>query len=265
MPELPEVQTIVNGLEFYIIKKQIDQIDEYREGTIVTHCHSKEYGEVRKIERQGKYIIIKTLEAFKIIIHLGMTGKLIYAPCVEGMSDHCRAEIVFTDGSRIFFDDVRTFGKIHIFKIDDKFTAFEKMGVEPLSDCLNPSYLSEKLKNRKAPIKNLLMNQHVIAGLGNIYAMEILHRCRIDPRKISRALTKKQIVEIVKQTKIVLKQAIENNGTSVSDYRRVEDKKGEFQNFLRVYQKKHCNCGTAIKRIKMAGRSTYYCPLCQIF
>lgn len=263
MPELPEVQTIVNGLKSHIIKKQISQINEYRKGTIVTHCNGIEYGVVKKLERRGKYIIIKTSEAFKIIIHLGMTGKLIYNPRADKMSNHCRAEIIFTDGSKILFDDVRTFGKIHIFRIDDKVTAFEKMGVEPLSDSLNPAYLSEKLKNRKAPIKNLLMDQHFLAGLGNIYTMEILHRCRIDPRKKSGALSKQETEKIVRQTKIVLKQAMDHNGTSVSDYRQVEDKKGEFQNFLRVYQKKHCNCGTAIKRIKMAGRSTYFCPECQ--
>ncbi|MEJ2627065.1 MAG: zinc finger domain-containing protein, partial [bacterium] len=128
---------------------------------------------------------------------------------------------------------------------------------------LNYAYLSEKLKNRKAPIKNLLMNQGIVAGLGNIYVSEILHRSHVDPRRISGKLNKKEVEEIIKQTKLVLKEAITHNGTSVSDFRQIEDKKGEFQNFLRVYKKEYCNCGAAIQRIKMAGRSTYFCPRCQ--
>jgi len=263
MPELPEVQTIINGLESHIIEKQISQIRECRKGTVVSHCPVDEFGQVNTLERRGKYIIIATSKEIKIIIHLGMTGKLIYKSGAEVKPSHCRAEIIFTDGERIFFDDVRTFGKIHIFRIDDTVTALETMGVEPLTDFLNVHYLSDKLKNRKAPIKNVLMNQHIVAGLGNIYAMEILHRSHIDPTKESGILNKKEIKEIVQQTKIVLKEAMVHNGTSVSDYRSIEDQKGEFQNFLRVYRKERCRCGTNIKKIKMAGRSTYFCPECQ--
>jgi len=263
MPELPEVQTIVDGLKFYIIEKQISQIKECRKGTVVTHCPVNEFGTIDSLERRGKYIIIKTTEEVKIIIHLGMTGKLIYIPEAVVVPSHCRAEIIFTDQGRIYFDDVRTFGKIHVFRSNDTVTALENMGVEPFSDAFNAEYLSTKLKQRKAPIKNVLMNQHIVAGLGNIYVMEILHRSHIVPRKESKNLNRQEIKEIVKQTKIVLKEAMVHNGTSVSDYRSIEDKEGEFQNFLRVYQKDRCSCGAGIKRIKMAGRSTYFCPECQ--
>ncbi|MFO7890500.1 MAG: bifunctional DNA-formamidopyrimidine glycosylase/DNA-(apurinic or apyrimidinic site) lyase [bacterium] len=263
MPELPEVQTIVNGLKSHIIKKQISQIRQCRKGTVVSHCHVDEFGQINTLKRRGKYIIITTSKEIKIIIHLGMTGKLIYTIEADVKPSHCRAEIIFTDGGRIFFDDVRTFGKIHLFRINDTVTALENMGVEPLSDSFDVEYLSTKLKQRKAPIKNMLMNQHIVAGLGNIYAMEILHRSHIDPRTRSKDLSTQEITEIVKQTKTVLKEAMMYNGTTVSDYRQIEDKKGEFQNFLRVYQKERCNCGTGIKRIKMAGRSTYFCPECQ--
>ncbi len=263
MPELPEVQTIVNGLQSHIKEKQIRKINEYRKGTIVPHCEINEFGKVTSLDRRGKYIILHTSQAVKIIIHLGMTGKLIFKKRHEKSPSHCRAEIVFSDRSRIFFDDVRTFGKIHLFRVDDQVLSFKNMGVEPLSDSLNAEYLSKKLKHRKAPIKNMLMNQYIVAGLGNIYAMEILHRSHIDPRKESGVLSEKEIKEIVKQTKIVLNEAIVHNGTSISDYRSIEDQKGEFQNFLRVYHKEHCRCGTNIKKIKMAGRSTYFCPECQ--
>lgn len=263
MPELPEVQTIVNGLQPIISHKKIANIIQYRKGTVHCFCKINEFGTVTSLARRGKYIIIKTSEAFKIIIHLGMTGKLIYKLQAVENSKHCRAEIIFSDQSRVFFDDVRTFGKIHIFRIDDTVIGFENMGVEPLSASFNFEYLLDKVKNRKAPIKNLLMNQGMVAGLGNIYASEILHRAHIDPRKISAKLSKKEVEKIIKHTKKVLQEAILHNGTSVSDFRHIEDKKGEFQNFLKVYQKEVCHCGSVIKRVKMAGRSTYFCPQCQ--
>lgn len=263
MPELPEVQTIMDGLQLHITDKQISRITEYRKGTLLSHCPVTVFGNVSSLERRGKYLIMNTSEAVKIIIHLGMTGKLIYMKEPDKKPSHCRAEIVFSDGSSIFFDDVRTFGKIHIYRLTDQVSAFNNMGPEPLTNDLNESYLWEKLKDKKAPIKNVLMNQHIVAGLGNIYAMEILHRAHIDPRKESKSLSKGAIKEIVKQTKIVLKEAMIHNGTSVSDYRSIEDKEGEFQNFLRVYQKDRCRCGTVINRVKMAGRSTYFCPECQ--
>ena len=263
MPELPEVQTIVNGLNSKIIEKKISRIAEYRQGTVENSLPNKDYGKVKLVERRGKYIIIKTAAACKIVIHLRMTGKLIFAADSDRRSKYCRAEIFFSDGSRLIFDDVRTFGKIQIMKKSQAVPALEKLGAEPLSDKLNPEFLSKQLKNRKAPIRNLLLNQNIIAGLGNIYVLEILYRCKIDPRKQADGLSLIQIEKIVEQTKIVLKEAIEKNGTTISDYRSVEDQSGQFQNFLRVYQKKKCKCGTEIKRIKMAGRSAYFCPSCQ--
>jgi len=241
MPELPEVQTIVNSLNSIIIEKKISRIVEYRKGTVENSLPNIDYGKVKLVERRGKYIIVKTTADCKIVIHLRMTGKLIFEANSDRQSKYCRAEIFFSDGSRLIFDDVRT----------------------PLSDQLNPEFLSKQLKNRKIPIRNLLLNQNIIAGLGNIYVLEILYRCKIDPRLQADGLSLIQIEKIVEQTKVVLKEAIEKNGTTISDYRSVEDQSGQFQNFLCVYQKKKCKCGTEIKRIKMAGRSAYFCPSCQ--
>ena len=109
----------------------------------------------------------------------------------------------------------------------------------------------------------MLLNQRIIAGLGNIYANEILYRARISPLKKGNELSLKKLKTIVEKTKEVLEQAIKYNGTTISDYRSVEDKTGEFQNFLKVYRKEYCECGHQIKKIKQAGRSTYYCPVCQ--
>lgn len=258
MPELPEVQTIINGLEDRILSKEIAEIIELRPGTVQWFCLEKKLGNINLLSRRGKYIIIQTSNYYKLVIHLRMTGKLIFEKDPFVRSAHARAEIVFNDNSKVIFDDVRTFGKIQIMKKDEAIKAIEKLGVEPLSTKFTPEYLKLKLGNKKQPIKNSLLDQSIIAGLGNIYASEILFRSKIDPRKPGKLLKKKDLKNIVEHTKAVLSEAIKYNGTTISDYRSVEDKTGEFQNFLKVYGKNNCICGAAISKIKLAGRSTFF-------
>lgn len=263
MPELPEVQTIINGLTQKVLGKEIKEIIEFRSGTVIWQNPITGLGNINFISRRGKYILIQTSNDYKVVIHLRMTGKLIFETDLTKTSDHARAEIIFNDNTKLIFNDVRTFGKIQIFKDNEEIKAFQKLGLEPLSDEFNAGYLKNKLKNRKAPVKNILLDQRVIAGLGNIYVAEILFRSKINPRVPGNRITKKQLESIVLETKTVLQEAIKHNGTTISDYRSVEDKTGEFQNFLKVYRKENCECGHQIKKIKQAGRSTYYCPVCQ--
>ena len=263
MPELPEVQTIINGLTRKVLGKEIEEINELRAGTVVWQNPVTSLGKINSISRRGKYILMQTSNNFKLVIHLRLTGKLIFETDLAKTSDHARAELVFSDNTKLIFNDIRTFGKIQILKINEKIEALQKLGVEPLSDNFDTRYLKNKLKNRKAPIKNILLDQRVIAGLGNIYVAEILFRSKIDPRIPGNKLKKKKLESIVSETKKVLQEAIKHNGTTISDYRSVEDKTGEFQNFLKVYRKENCECGHQIKKIKQAGRSTYYCPVCQ--
>lgn len=263
MPELPEVQTVINGLNEKIKQKEIQQIIELRTDTVEWRIPSTNLGKILKISRRGKYIILQTSLNYKLVIHLRMTGKLIFESSLKKTATHARAEIIFTDNTKLIFNDVRAFGKIVIMEESDQLAALQKLGTEPLTEEFDYKYLKEKLKSRKAPIKNVLLDQHVIAGLGNIYAAEILFRSKIDPRKPGNKLSTKQIKQIVKQTKYILNEAIKYNGTTISDYRSVEDKTGEFQNFLKVYGKKKCECGAEISKIKQAGRSTYFCKKCQ--
>jgi formamidopyrimidine-DNA glycosylase len=263
MPELPEVQTVINGLQEKVIGKNIVQIREHRAGTLIWHTEEHDLGSIKAISRRGKYIIFITDMDYKIVIHLRMTGKLIYEENYNYKTDHTRAEIYFTDRTKLVFNDIRTFGKMEIYSINDQVSALEALGVEPLSDDLNLNYLKEKLKTKEAPIKNILLDQRIIAGLGNIYACEILYRAGVKPQRKGRSLKIKDIENVINHTKEVLMEALEHNGTTISDYRNVDDKTGEFQNFLRVYGKEKCNCGNDILRIKQAGRSTYYCPKCQ--
>lgn len=263
MPELPEVQTIINGLNQKVLGKEIQEIIELRPGTIEWQFPVTSLGKMELISRRGKYIIIQTSNKHKIVIHLRMTGKLIFEKDINTTSSHSRAEIIFSDETKLIFDDVRTFGKIQVMKQNDKIPTILNLGAEPLSDEFNSEYLKNKLNNRNAPIKNVLLDQKVIAGLGNIYVAEILFRAKVHPITPTNKIKITTLKRIVLETKNVLQEAIKHNGTTISDYRSVEDKTGEFQNFLKVYGKKNCECGAEIRKIKQAGRSTYYCSVCQ--
>jgi formamidopyrimidine-DNA glycosylase len=263
MPELPEVQTVVSGLQKKVVGKQISELLEHRAGTIIWHTECVEFGKIKEIGRRGKYIIIYLDNDLKLVVHLRMTGKLIYETDPAKLSSHARAEIIFVDNSKLIFDDVRTFGKIEVLSEAAEVAAIERLGAEPLSADFDAEYLAAKVSRRQAPIKNVLLDQAVIAGIGNIYAAEILFRVGLNPTKPAADLSRSDLQKIVQQTKQVLAEAIRHNGTTISDYRSVEDKTGEFQNFLNVYGKEFCHCGAKIKRIKQAGRTTFYCEKCQ--
>jgi len=263
MPELPEVQTVINGLNQKVLGKKIKEIKELRKDTVLWHLLNMELGEINTIDRRGKYILIQTSKEYKLVIHLRMTGKLIFEVDLKKTSNHARAEIIFTDKTKLIFDDVRTFGKIEIMKKQANVPAIQNLGVEPLSDEFDAKYLKDRIRNRKAPIKNVLLDQSVIAGLGNIYVAEILYRVKIHPAVQANMIKISSLKRIVAETKSVLRDAIKHNGTTISDYRSIEDKTGEFQNFLKVYGKKSCPKGHVVERIKQAGRSTFFCNTCQ--
>ncbi|MCF7918751.1 MAG: DNA-formamidopyrimidine glycosylase [Candidatus Cloacimonetes bacterium] len=265
MPELPEVETIVRELRGEITGKELTEIISLRPGTVKGACkkESGTLGRINSVSRRGKYIILGTDSDLAIVIHLRMTGKLQKRKENEERPAHCRAELQFGDGSVYYFDDVRTFGKIEILESGNLSGALSKLGIEPFSAEFNAEYLSNRMHNRKAPIKSLLLDQSLIAGLGNIYVCEILHRCGIAPQREGNSLRREEFGKLAAETTQVLSEAIEKNGTTISDYRRVDNKRGEFQNFLRVYGKKDCVCGNKILRIKQSGRTSYYCPVCQ--
>lgn len=263
MPELPEVETVVRGLREKLTGREIDTMLSYREGTIIDERSEEgEYGRICGIHRRGKYILIDTDRETTIMIHLRMTGKLVFDQPAEE-SRHCRAEIRFSDQTNLIFDDVRTFGKINLLDKGSEEQKLSFLGIEPFDKGFDVEYLQQKLSGRKAPIKNILLDQSVIAGLGNIYVLEILYRAKISPLRKSSDLTKSEIAAIIHETKEVLSEAISKNGTTISDFRSVDDKTGEFQNFLRVYGKKQCECKSEILRVKQGGRTSYYCPVCQ--
>ncbi|HCX72124.1 MAG TPA: DNA-formamidopyrimidine glycosylase [Candidatus Cloacimonas sp.] len=265
MPELPEVQTVVKGLQANIIGKKITSIIEIRSGTVSQKFDSKitGYGTIEKITRIGKYILIDTDVGLRLVVHLRMTGKLIFKQQDLHRPQHLRALIEFYDNSVLYFDDTRTFGSINIYRKTQKIPSIQMLGPDALSNDFSSDYLWQVLENRKAPIKNLLLDQSVVAGLGNIYVAEILFRAQVLPQKKARHLKQYEVKRIVAETKKILPEAIKHNGTTISDYKNVDGKSGEFQNFLRIYGKQKCQCGENITKIKQAGRSTFYCSKCQ--
>ncbi len=259
MPELPEVETIARGLREKITGHRLIEIVSYREGTVT----GEGAGTIERIDRRGKYILMRLSGGKTIVAHLGMTGKLIVSDTLPTDNPHLRASFRFEDGIFLLFDDPRTFGFISICDTNSDIKGVCTLGPEPLSKSFDRKYLISILMKRKVPVKNLLMDQRLIAGLGNIYACEALFHSGIHPERPGNSLTDQEIFRLLKAIKKVLRQALDKNGTSISDFRSVEDKTGEFQDFLRVYSKKICTCGTPIQRIRQAGRSTYFCPKCQ--
>lgn len=264
MPELPEVQTVVNDLKNLIIGKEISRIEEFYPNTLRIECDEANHcSQVSDVQRRGKYILILLHNNFSVIVHLRMTGKLIYEEVEKELLKHERARIYFADDTYLRFDDVRTFGTIDCLNQAEFPNYFCKLGIEPLSSKFSYSYLKDSIKNITSPIKSYLLDQTKIAGLGNIYACEVLYRTQIHPLTKANEINSKKLKTLIPEIKSVLTQAIECNGTTISDYRRVDDKTGSFQNFLQVYGKKFCPLGHPIEKIKIAGRSTYYCPICQ--
>ncbi|NLN85090.1 MAG: bifunctional DNA-formamidopyrimidine glycosylase/DNA-(apurinic or apyrimidinic site) lyase [Candidatus Cloacimonetes bacterium] len=266
MPELPEVQTIIDGVTSELKGKQINGLDCFYPGTVIKDPElPEEVFPARFISsrRRGKYIILNLSGGLSVIVHLRMTGKLVVADSQEGPAQHERACFMLSGTQKLRFIDIRTFGKIVLCKTKNVDNFMPGLGMEPLANEFDGQYLQQILKGRRAPIKTLMLDQKLIAGLGNIYVCEILYRAKINPTVPGGQLSLSELKTLAKQTKLVLKEAIAKNGTSISDFRNVDDKTGEFQNFLRVYQKEACPKAHKVAKIKQAGRSTYYCPVCQ--
>lgn len=264
MPELPEVETVVCGLREKVLGRVIVDIEEFRVGTVYGDYSNEEFDfPIISINRRGKYILIRLENETKLVIHLRMTGKLILRKEDKKIERHDRARLLLDNGKYLVFNDIRTFGKIEIFNKSDNFDVFDKLGPEPLGKKFDEKYLKGIIINRNVPVKNLLLDQSVIAGLGNIYVSEILHRAGISPLRSGNSMKNIDIVRIVEETKKVLSEAIALGGTTISDYRDANDKKGKYQTKLQVYGKNRCKCGRPIIKIKQAGRSSFYCSYCQ--
>ena len=274
MPELPEVQTVVNGIKSKITKHKILRFKKYISKLrypIQKNLSSKvESSTVTTVFRRAKYIIINLSNNRSLVIHLGMSGRIIIVKNNKKKFKHTHFSILFDKNLVFQFIDPRRFGYIFVTETAslERHRFFVNLGVEPLIRQFNDRYLLNVTKNKKSPIKNIIMNQKYIVGVGNIYASEALFMSGIHPSRLGKDITKRDCVKLVRAIKSVLKKSIKLGGSSINDHTMVSGKMGYFQNKLYVYGKEGSKCAkrscqSPIIRIVIAQRSSFYCSECQ--
>lgn len=275
MPELPEVQTIINTLlSSKITNHKIIGVDFYKTKVLKnsTPISFKKFliGEkIIDIERIGKYIVFKLSNKKQMVVHLRMEGKLFYESCINKPNlRFLMLSINLDNNYRLSYYDMRMFGTFHIFSNDKYLDSPElkKVAIDPLNKKFTWQYLKEKTFKINRAIKTTIMDQSIISGIGNIYADEILFRSKIHPVTKPKYLSDQDFKNIVVNSKKVLTDAIKCKGTTVFSYKFDKNHSGGYQSKLLVHTKQGqpCPvCKTIIKKIKVNGRGTYYCPNCQ--
>lgn len=224
---------------------------------------------ITSIRRRGKYAIFELDSGDALIIHRGMTGSVLLRSHGAPMEPYVRLIFQLDDGTELRFDDARKFGKALVMQSDgsERSMPWSRMGPEPLSTDFTEHDLATTLGRRTAPIKSLLLNQEIVAGLGNIYVDESLFRAHIHPLRRAGTLSPREITHLYGAIRDVLGSAVDSRGTTFSSYRDIEGRQGTFQNTLSVFRRNQepCPaCGTPIERIVVGGRGTHFCPACQV-
>lgn len=267
MPELPEVETIRQQIQQSYLHATIAYVKAqpvriFQNVSPSRFSRALKDKKIMAVQRYGKLMYWKVEKVFPVF-HLGMSGIFISDTSLSLYPQHIHISFYFDDGRTLHFQDVRKFSKIFLYHQPPSF--FE-LGIDPLSKNFTLNNFKKLLTLKKMAIKNLLMDQHIIAGIGNIYANEILFRSRIHPLRPANSLTLEEISDLFKNIRAVLSDAIDHFGTSYTAYRTIEGERGENQNFLNVYQKttEPClYCGRPIQKMIVNSRSTFYCPICQ--
>ena len=271
MPELPEVETIVRELRGTVLGRNLAGVQVFRDNALqgvspAAFAASLRGRRITGVERRGKFILVQLEPAAVLIVHLRMTGKLVLSPPLTQAAPHHRVWFCLEGGDVLVFQDLRCFGTLSVLPDAANSPSLQKLGQEPTARGFTTAWLRGALASSSMPLKHWLMDQRKIAGLGNIYVAEILFAAELSPTLPARDVTQAQAKRLHAATKDILRRAIRKNGTTISDFRRVDDKTGEFQNFLRVYGREGApchRCRTPIQRIVQQQRSTFYCPTCQ--
>lgn len=262
MPELPEVETIVRQLQKQVAGKRISSVSV----KIAKLVHGKiPLGLIQKVRRRAKAIIMELSNGRFVIIRLGMTGHFHFFKASKSSEQdkYIVVRFQFSDGAVLTFNDIRKFGSVQVLSQKDLDVLLAKMGPEPLSAKFTLAvFRTLLLKKQNANVKVTLLNQSFIAGIGNIYAQEMLYRAGIDPRRKILTLSDSQIRRLYNAMRGVLELAIKHHGTTVQDYVHIEGS-GGFQRYLQVYEREKCPKGHLLKKIYLGARGTYYCGKCQ--
>jgi formamidopyrimidine-DNA glycosylase len=274
MPELPEVETVVRGLREPLVGRRIVGVRFGKTDFIDDPIALGERlpgSKIARVERYGKFISLamQPLESsqseFYFFVHLGMTGQLISRNAYEPVTAHTHAFVELDDGRELRYTDARRFGRMLLVAESEKEKFHGQLGRDPLE--ISEKEFVAEFSERRAQVKALLLNQGVLRGMGNIYTDEALWRARIHPARLASNLQAPQLKALYKAMQHVLSTAIRLRGSSISDYLDAEGLPGAYQSRHRVYGRdgKPCpRCKTAIKRIVVAGRGTYFCPKCQL-
>jgi formamidopyrimidine-DNA glycosylase len=267
VPELPEVETIRCNMEVNI-GARVERLQLFRQDIIRQQDYSPEELEGKtllEIGRRGKFLILSFSQSYKLIVHLGMSGRFYLLPAEQEITEkHVHLIITLNNGNSLAFQDARRFGGVW-FCFNPR-EILKNLGIEPLGDDFDVDYLGSVCANRKVVIKTLLLNQNFIAGLGNIYADEALFRAGIRPDRPSGTLTEEELEKLQRAIIEVLESSIKQRGTTFRDYRDGMKRAGNFQNFLKVYGRegKACPvCSHPINKTVLGGRSSHFCARCQ--
>jgi len=282
MPELPEVETVKRGLEEFIINENIKKV--YLSKLSLRFPWPKDFiskvvgKKIISIKRRAKYIIIGLSDNYSIIAHLGMSGsyKVLKKSEEQDYAILKHDHLIFDlDNFKIVYNDPRRFGYIDLTNQEPETHKFlSSLGPEPLSNYFNADDIAKTLFNRSKPVKNLLLDQNIVSGLGNIYVCEALFRSKINPKKncsklvTSKGKPRKDLILLVQKINEVIKEAIEVGGSSLRDFSNINGKMGYFQSSFNVYNRENEKClldccDGVIKRIIQSGRSTFFCSKCQ--
>lgn len=280
MPELPEVETVRRGLlpamEGALIERAEVNRPDLRWPLPERMAERLTGARVDRLRRRSKYILADLDTGESLLIHLGMSGRMLVSGVMLGgfhlhhpaPQKHDHVVLHMAGGARVTFNDARRFGAMDLVRTDreDAYWLLSGLGPEPFGNAFHEAYLVERLKGRATPIKAALLDQRIVAGLGNIYVSEVLHRAGIDPRRQAGRIAAQRVAGLVPIIRDVLAEAIEAGGSSLRDHRQADGELGYFQHAFRVYDREGepCQtCATPIRRIVQSGRSSFFCPTCQ--
>lgn len=270
MPELPEVETVVRALRPLLVGRIIQDV----QNQWPRHIAVPDFPELRArvqglqfqaLDRRAKYIVCHLSDGEHLLFHLKMTGHLAIVAADMPVNKHTHTTFSLEQREELRFTDPRKFGRVYLTKNLDEILG--NLGPEPLADAFTPDVLESRLQNHRQAIKKTLLDQTVLAGVGNIYADEALHEARIHPTRPANALKESELIALHASIQKVLQMGIEREGASISQYVKPDGTKGDMQNAVAVFRRTGMGCyrcGRVIERIVLGGRSTHFCPGCQI-
>ena len=268
MPELPEVESVRRSL-LPLVGRRIKAVDVFEprlRRRVAADFAARVVGRtIAAIDRRGKYLLFHLTDDEFILAHLGMSGALLLQPLGTPAQSHDHVRFQLSGGDQLTYNDPRRFGLLRLARRGDC-VELDNIGPDPLAATFSVAELAALARGRKKPVKNLLMDQRALGGIGNIYANEILFYARIRPGRGAHRLTRRELRRLFRATRGVLATAVRLGGSSISDYRDGSGRPGYFQQRLRVYDRagQPCvRCRTAVRRTVHAGRSSFYCPTCQ--